>query len=350
MKTLTLTLIAILSGLSYACTPSKGNEKSTLTTSATPVWIKKVHLEEVVSLIHTSGRFTTNDETTLSFKTGGIIDKIYVREGDVIRKGQLLATLNLTEINAQLAQAELALEKTSRDYERVAHLHKDSVASLEQFQNAQTALEIAKKQIETARFNRSYSEIRALANGYVLRKSASEGQMISSGGEVLQTKGNNENDWVLKAGVSDGDWSRIQLGDVASISIDAIHNQTFMAKVVQKSIAVDPASGSLAIELRLTGKIPTGMASGLFGKAIIELSTKQKVWSIPYDALLDGGPLTGFVFVTNDLKTVQKQLVNISAIEKDNVAIIGGLEKAQYIVIAGSAYLHDNSAITIIKQ
>lgn len=350
MKTLTLINIAIFSGLSYACTHSAGQENTAIDTNEIPVWIQKLKIEEVSSPIHTSGQFTTNDETSLSFKTGGIIDKIAVKEGDVIRKGQLLATLNLTEINAHVAQAELEFEKAKRNYDRVSNLYRDSVATLEQFQNSKTSLDIATRQMETARFNRSYSEIRALANGHVLRKIANEGQVIAPGSVVLQTNGNRQNDWVLKVGISDREWARIQLGDNASVAIDALSGETFIAKVVRKSGGVDPDTGTFSTELRLTGALPQAIASGLFGKAIITPSTKQKVWSIPYDALLDAGSQSGFVFVTNDMKTVQKQQVIISAIEKDKVTISRGLESAKCIIIAGSAYLHDNSPIRIIKQ
>ena len=93
-----------------------------------------------------SGQFTTDDETLLSFKTGGIIQKLYVEEGDPVRKGQLLATLNLTEVNAAVAQAKLGLQKAERDFERANRLYLDSVATLEQMQNAKTALELARQQ------------------------------------------------------------------------------------------------------------------------------------------------------------------------------------------------------------
>lgn len=352
MKSLTAIGIALLSCLAYACTTSNGKENTSSDIDLTPVWIQKLKMEEVSLPIHTSGQFTTNDETFLSFKTGGIIDKIYVKEGDMIQKGQLLATLNLTEINAQVSQAELEFEKTKRNYERVANLYRDSVVTLEQFQDSKTSLDLATQQIATARFNRSYSEIRAINNGYILRKIASEGQTIAPGGIVLQTAGNKENDWVLKVGISDREWSRIALGDPASIAIDALPGETFMAKVVQKSSGLDSNTGAFSTELRLIGKIPKAMANGLFGKAVIIPSSKQNVWSIPYDALLDGGSQSGFVFVTNDMKTVQKQQVTISSIEKDRVAISRGLENSKYLIIAGSAYLHDNSSIhtVIIKQ
>jgi len=352
MKSLTVISIALLSCLAYACTTGNGKENILSDNDLTPVWIQKLEIEEVSMPIHTSGQFTTNDETFLSFKTGGIIDKIFVKEGDMILKGQLLATLKFNEINAQVSQAELEFEKTKRNYERVSNLYRDSVVSLEQFQDSKTSLDLATQQIAAARFNRSYSEIRALSDGHVLRKSASEGQIIPPGGVVLQTTGNKENDWVLKVGISDREWSSIALGDPASITIDALPGETFMAKVAQKSSGIDYNTGAFTAEIRLIGKVPKAMASGLFGKAVISTSSKQKVWSIPYDALLDAGSQSGFVFVTNDMKTVQKQQVTISSIDKDRITISRGLENAKYIVIAGSAYLRDNSSILIliIKQ
>lgn len=350
MKTIKLVTVIILSGLAYSCTPSKGNKNTANDTSEIPVWVQKLSIEEISLPIHTSGQFTTNDETFLSFKTGGIIDKIFVHEGDKIQKGQLLARLNLTEINAHLSQAELEFEKAKRNFDRVSNLYRDSVASLEQFQNSKTSLDIANRQMETAKFNRSYSEIRAISAGHVLSKIASEGQVIAPGSVVLQTIGDRQDDWVLKVGISDNEWSRIQLGDNALVTIDALPGETLLAKVVQKSSGVDPNTGTFSTELRLTGNLPQAIASGLFGKAIITPSSKQKVWSIPYDALLDAGSQFGYVFITNDMKTAHKQQVAISSIEKNKVIISNGLENAQWIIIAGSAYLHENSSIRITKK
>jgi RND family efflux transporter MFP subunit len=350
MKTLTLIGIIVLSGLAYTCTTSPGKENAFSDTVRIPVGILKLKLQEVPLKMHTSGQFTTNDETYLSFKTGGIIDKIFVKEGDAIRKGQLLATMNLTEINTLVAQAQLALEKAKRDYDRTTSLHMDSVATLEQFQNSKTAFGLATKQFEVAQFNRSYSEIRAVDDGHVLRKMASEGQVITSGSPVLQTNGGKEGNWVLKAGISDREWAVIKLGDNALVFIDALPGETFAAEVVRKSGGTDPYTGSFTAELRLTGKLPSAIASGLFGKAVITPSSTRKAWSIPYDALLDGDSQSGFVFVTNDMKTAQKQKIVIAGIEKDRVIVSAGLENINALIIAGSAYLRDNSPIRVLDH
>jgi len=342
-----LYLLIIAAGI-QACTPEEKKDTQSEKGEAIPVRVMTLQKEESSPVIQTSGLFTTDDETNLAFKTGGIIEKIYVKEGDAIRKGQLLATIDLTEIEAQVAQARLSYEKAKRDFQRVENLYKDSVATLEQFQNARTGMEVASRQLEAANFNRSYSEIRAVNNGFVLRKMASEGQVISSGTTVFQTNGAGQGKWILKTGVSDREWASVNVGDKATITTDALANKTFEAIVTRKSEGTDAMNGSFTLELTL--KSPgLGLASGLFGKATIAGSRKQNVWKIPYDALLDGNAQSGYVFVTNDEKMVHKVPVVIGSIEKNEVVIQAGLENAQKLIISGSAYLKDSSAIQIIK-
>jgi multidrug efflux pump subunit AcrA (membrane-fusion protein) len=88
-------------------------------------------------VITASGLLSTENEARLSFKISGIIEKIFVKEGDRVRKGQLLATLKSTEIASQVQQVQLTVEKAQRDYQRANNLYKDSVVTLEQLQNAE---------------------------------------------------------------------------------------------------------------------------------------------------------------------------------------------------------------------
>jgi RND family efflux transporter MFP subunit len=348
MKSAHSLMIVLLVLLATACGTREEKKEDPLNgTEIIPVKVMSLQKENLKAVIHTSGLFTTDDETMLAFKTGGVIGKIYVKEGDPIRKGQLLASLHLTEIEAQVAQARLGYEKARRDFQRVENLYRDSVATLEQFQNAKTGMEVAAQQLEAVNFNRSYSEIRALGNGFVLRKLANEGQVISSGTQVFQTNGAGQGKWMLRAGVSDREWAQISLGDKATITTDALPNQVLDATVTRKSEGADGMNGSFAIELTI--KTSKGLASGLYGNVIILASAQQPVWKIPYAALLDGDAQSGYVFVTADGKTAQKVPVVVGAIEKDEVIIVGGLENAQKIIVSGSAYLRDQSAISVIQ-
>jgi len=351
MKTITTSLLMVFAGLTFqACNHSNGKESETPTTSdKIPVRIISLEQKDIQTPIEASGQFYTDDETLLAFKTGGVVEKVLVKEGDAIRAGQLLATLNLTEIDASVMQAQLALEKAQRDFERVSHLYEDSVATLEQFQNSKTAVQLASTQYEAARFNRSYSEIRALSNGYVLKKMANAGQVIGPGIPVFQTNGAKRGAWMLKIGVSDRAWAQISIGDTATISTDATPGRTFHAIVSRKSEGTDPYTGSFAIELTLSDKAPGAIASGMFGKATITPARKQTAWAIPYDALLDADAKSGYVFVTNDGVTASKVPVLVSSVNRDQVLVTGGLEKARSLIISGSAYLREGSAIQVIE-
>jgi RND family efflux transporter MFP subunit len=347
-------LIAFAAIAMYSCTartePLKKNESS-----AIPVKVLPVKEYNALEKIPVSGQFTTDDEVMMSFKTTGIISKIFVKEGDAIKKGQLLATLNLTEIEAGLQQAQLAYDKAGRDLQRMTNLFNDSVATLEQVQNAKTVRDLAAQSLSTARFNRQYSEIRAEANGFVLRKLANEGQQISSGNPVLQTNGAGSGKWILRTGITDKQWNAIKTGDPAEIQIASNNGQTFSGRVTRKSEAVDPANGLFSTDITLNGNLSGKIGAGMFGNGIISSGSRQAIdksnvetWSIPYEALLDGDGSSGYVFVTNDGKTAGKMKVVIAGIEKDQVIISQGLEKAKWLIVSGSAYLTDKSLIQII--
>lgn len=312
-----------------------------------PVRILSLVQDSITSSFSAAGQFTTDDETILAFKNGGIIQRVYVKEGDAVSKGQLLATVNLTEVNAMVEQASQAYQKAKRDFERASNLYRDSVATLEQMQNAKTAMEVARQQYTSAGFNQSYSEIRADKSGYVLRRFANEGQVVGPGTPVLQINGAAAGKWILKAGVSDYQWAQIKPGDKAVVTTDVAPGKSFAAQVTKKSEGVDPQSGTFQVQLQLS-EVPAGkLASGLFGKAQFFPSQSIHAWAVPYDALLDGDANNAYVFVTDDMKTARKVKVQVARVASNQVMISGGLEGVKALIISGSAYLNDGSTIRV---
>lgn len=348
MKKIILLLAVIGITISLSLTGCKNSQASPID-EQTPVRVTVLQKEEVSRTITSSGQFSTDDETLLSFKTGGVVKAIYVKEGEAIKKGQLLATLELTEIDAGVSQAKAGYEKALRDYNRVNNLYKDSVATLSQFQDSKTALEVATQQFNIAKYNLNYSEIRAVSNGFILKKFVNEGQLVSPGLPILQTNGASKGNWILKVGVSDNEWSSIKINDKAIIDVDVLSGEKFEAVVIRKSEGVDPFSGTFSADLKLISKPSGKLASGLFGRAKITPSQSLSSWVIPYESILDGDKNSGFVFITNDYKSVQKVKVNIAEIREDKILISGGLENAKALITSGSAYLNDGSQIRIVK-
>lgn len=331
--------------LLFACGKTESAEQLVTKGEAIPVKVIPLQQGTFSSSIAASGNFSTNDETVLSFKVGGIVSKIQVQEGDPVRKGQVLATLDLTEVQAGLSQAKLAYEKVLRDHERAGRLYRDSVATLEQFQNSKTALDIAEQQLKTAEFNLSYSQIRATQDGFVLRKFVNPGQLVASGTPILQINGAGRGHWVLKASVSDSNWALIVLGDSATLLPS--DSDSVPGKVIRKSQAADPVTGAYWVEISPEESTDLKLASGMFGKVLIHPSEQTEGWEIPYEAILDASGSEGYVFVTEGGQSAKKVQVKLGKISPQSIQVLSGLENYQTLIVSGSAYLADGSTIQI---
>jgi multidrug efflux pump subunit AcrA (membrane-fusion protein) len=158
----------------------------------------------------------------------------------------------------------------------------------------------------------------------------------------------NSSHWILSSGVSDREWSVLQKGNAATVAIEAFPGKIFPAMISKKSLAADPVDGSFHIELQVDfGKEQP--AIGMFGKAIIKTSTNATGYTIPYESLLEANGKKGFVFASNDSKTVKRVEVTINSIDEKTIHISEGLEGYAYVVSSGSPYLNDQSIIRVIK-
>lgn len=332
-----------------SCTDSKGDTSSVPRNSeAVPVRIMPLHRSSVPAVVRASGQLTTDDQTILGFKTSGVVSDVLVKEGDAVKKGQVLATLDQREINAHVAQAKHGHEKAQRDFDRMRNLYADSVATLEQLQNAQTALAVAKEQLDAASFNKSFSTIHATANGYVLRKFVNAGQVVDVGDPILLTNGAGDGKWILKVGVSDKQWASVNLKTKAKVTVDAFPGKVFDAYVTRKSETTDPLSGAFALEISVDSD-GEKFGSGMFGAAEISSTSETGTWQVPYESVLDANDNEGFVFVTTDKKTAIKQPVTIASFDGTSIYINHGLQDNMALITSGSAYLTDKSPITVLK-
>jgi multidrug efflux system membrane fusion protein len=329
---------------------SDNKAQSINTEDAVIVRTQPVEITDYTPSLEYSGSIATESEAKLSFKIGGVISKIYVKEGDHVSKGQLLATLDLTEINAQVQQAKQNVEKTSRDLSRIKNLFDDTAATLERYQNAQTQNSVANESLRIAQFNQQYAQIRATDNGTIIQKIMNEGELASTGSPVLVMNATSNNDWVVRFGVSDKDWALINRGDVASVEIDAYPNITFKGIVNKIAAAADAVSGTYEIEVKV---LPEGkrFAAGLFATIKLKSGAQQKVSVIPIEALTEADNKTGYVYLLNNDKTsVTKKQVQIAFIEKDKVVIRSGLENVSNVVTDGVSYLTPQAKVKLVNQ
>lgn len=351
--------LSILFLLPLAALSSCGNKEAAVPEAKEPagleipVKIVSVQAAGSSASIPATGIVASGTESRLSFKTGGVIQKIHVEEGARVQKGQLLAKLDLTEITAQATQAQFGVDKAKRDLERVQNLYRDSAATLEQVQNLTTVYDLAKQNREIARFNLQYSEIRAPHAGVVVKKLANEGELAAPGLPVLALHGTGPADWIARLGLPDKDRVRLRPGDRAEVRLDAYAGEAFQGKISLISPTADPMSGLYTVEVNLEAK-GKPLASGMFAKAELYPRTPGNAAGsvmIPIEAVIEGDGKRAFVFVPGaDSISVRKIPILIGELTNTHALVIQGLDGVEAVITAGSPYLTERSRIVIVND
>ena len=328
-------------------------KKPTLNTAREQaVYVKAVTIKETATTtsIQCSGLLSSKRISKLSFKTGGIISRLLVNEGSTVKKGQLLASLDMTEISAQVQQARVAFDKANRDLKRTKNLFADSVTTLELLQNATSAYEVALETKNIAEFNLRYSQIVAPTNGKIISKLAEENELTAPGMPVLIFSEQGNNEWVIKTGISDKDMVAIKKGDTATITFDAFQNKEFTGQVTQLAEVADQTSGTFEVELAVQ---PGGanFINGLVASVTISSSNRQMVSLLPPDALTESDGNKAFVYVVNAENTTAKKVpVTISFIQNKEVAVLEPLYRMGMVITKGAAYLEDGTKINVERN
>jgi len=342
--------LVILGFISSILLPScRSNGEQTPETIKTPVMLTEVESLKMARPIHTYGRLATKEEIKLSFKINGIIQRILVDEGQTVRKGQFLARLDLAEIEAQVKQARSAFEKADRDLKRVENLYQEKAATLEQYQNVQTAYQVAQSQLNAAEFNLRHAKIHAPANGRILKRLMEENELVGAGMPVFFFA-STEEDWIVRVGISDSDLVRVKLGDPATVRLDAYPALDFQAVVSEIVESADPLTGTYELEL----KVDPGdkrFVSGFVAEVDIFPSSKNPYFIIPIDALVEADGNRGYVYTVDSSSMTARRLpVKIGFLFEDKVAVESGLESVSSVVSQGAPYLSDGAAVKFIED
>lgn len=317
------------------------------TNSAQPVAVRAARVTDTMLArpIVADGTVAPKEEIALSFKVGGVIARIAVDAGDVVPAGQLLAALDLQEIHATLAKARSGALKAERDLARVQRLYTDSVVTLAQSQDAETAAELARADLAAAAFNRRHAVIVAPSAGTVLRRLAEPGENVSPGATVL-VLGSRARGNVVQVGLPDRDVVLVQQGDPAVARFDALPGAAFEGRVSQIAAAADPGTGTFPVEIALDQG--GALAAGLVGQVEIRPSRGAPAILVPVEAILEADGTEATVYALSaDGARAERRRVTVGFIDGNHVAVTRGLAGAVAVVTDGAAYLDDGSLVRV---
>jgi RND family efflux transporter MFP subunit len=316
---------------------------------ATPVRVAAATVGPARPAIASSGLIANRDEMRLSFKVGGVIRRIAVQEGDSVQKGQVLAEIELAEIDAQLEQSRQLAAKAQRDLERAERLQADQVISLEQLQDVRTQASVAAAGLRATQFNRGYAAITAPRDGTVLRKLVQERELVPAGQPVLEL-GSRERGFVVRVGLSDREVVQVALGDPAEVRLDAYDDRKLPGRVSEIAGGADPRSGLFTVEVRIES-VPQALSSGLVAKVSIypAASRTEQLTYVPVAALVEGLKDRAFVFVQQG-DIVKRRAVRIAFMTGQQVALAEGLAPGEPVVTDGALYLDDGERVEVVKD
>lgn len=318
--------------------------------SVLPVEVVSAHYIEYAKAVRISGLLENKSEQSLGFKIPGLVSRVYVDEGQFVTKGQLLASLDLEEIDAEVSKAKSVLANAQRNLERFKSLQGQNALSMDQVQSAQTRVDVARSDLTVAQFNRRHAVIKAPEAGRILNRSLEPNELVQLGQSVF-VFAPKKTGWVLSTGITDKDIVRTQLGDKAELYFDAYPNQKFQAIVSEVAGRADAATQTFEIELRLINSLEKKKArnllAGFVGHGRVYPTQKESLLLLPLTALLRADGKQAEVYVLDESDEAHLRLIDVAFIEGSRMAVRAGIQEGERIVIQGAPYLSEGRSVAV---
>lgn len=307
----------------------------------TNVTIKPVTLSSVAEVIEITGIVRSDRQSVIAARMLGQVAGIFVREGDAVKAGQLLLTLENREVAERARGAALAVETARQNltlaettWQRYKNLYEDKALTKQEMDMvetqkkvAQTEYQRAKTMAEEAKTYQNYTHVTAPFSGRVTEKRIDAGSMASPGMPLLVIEALG--DFYIEAATDESLRNKIQTGAPVQIMVDAL-KQNYEGKVSTVIPTIDPLSRTFKIKVQIQEK---NLSSGLFVRLRIPTGKKEALLA-PETALARKGQLTG-VYVVNKQGEISYRLVREGVAYPEGREILSGLSPQEKIIVAG---------------
>lgn len=350
--TLKPALVALAcTALLAACGPQKPDPNATTVAELPRVKASIIQEGPAVAAVEVAGVGSLRDEARLSFKVGGVIDKVYVREGEAVKAGQILAKLNQRDVQSAVAQAQAGYDKALRDLNRGKQLRQQEVITQVQLDDLTTALDVAKAQLNQAKFAADTASIIASADGVVLRRFAQATEVVAAGQPVLLL-GSAASGYVMKASLSDNEAVKVSPGNSADVRFDAHPGKTWAGKVIELSQAADPITGTYGMQVLIdpNSNPDARLLSGLTGAVKVKPDNYQAARQyLPLGAVVEGDNQRAWVYLVSPENQVKRTQVQVAFVTESGLALANELPANSKVVTTGAAYLRDGQTVELVE-
>lgn len=287
--------------------------------------------------IRASGMVGYKREPRLSFTSPGVVGTISVDSGDVVRRGQQLATLRRTTGGSNVDEAALARANAERDLARTQQLFERGFVSEARLEGARLAVERA----------RDSSVLTAPADGVILRRVADPAQTVSAGTPIL-VLGDTRSGIVVRAPVASSEAARIRVGDIAAVRLTELSAEVREGRVARVGAKGDDSTGAFEVEVEIANAngVRSGMVAEVEIAAAVTLASETTLL-VPTLSLLDARADQGIVFVVDADGVARRRAVRTSGVTQAGVMVVEGLAQGDRVISAGAAYVRDGDTVRI---
>jgi len=298
----------------------------------------------------TPGTVVAEESIKVASRLMGYIRDIAVVEGQSVKAGQRLFTIDPLDIEGAVEQARLglnqaenALKDAKADYDRYANLHKEEVVTRQQYEKMKLNYELAvsraaqsKAGLATAQGQMRYATVSAPFAGVVTQKLANEGDIAAPGHPVLVLE--NPAKLQVQTAVPEAVFKTLSAGQTVDIEVDG-QTAALKGRVARLSPAADPMTHTHLVKIDLQTKAK----SGAFARVLFPAGQTRSL-RIPQTALQNRAGIVG-VFVLNAQGIAQYRMVRTGLVSNNSVEILSGLQAGDRVVTGQAETLNNGDQV-----
>lgn len=342
---LNLFLIITALLLVQACGGEEMSENSEDDTPTIPVEVSNVSRGNISAYYSNTATLEAEQEATVVSKVRGIIEEIYVEEGDRVQAGQVIAKIEDDQYQIEADRAKATLDRLYNEFQRNKELFERELIAAETFQNSQYEYESQKATYDLAALNLKYTSVKSPISGVISRRFVKAGNMIGTDQQMYRVTDFNPLQAILH--IPEHEMSKIRKNQRSELRVDALPNEIFVGHVERISPIVDSETGTFKVTIYVD-ETRDMLRPGMFGRVKIVYDTRENTRMIPKSAVISED-LAESVYVIKD-SLAFKKMIRTGYTNGSNVEVVDGLEDGETVVTIGQGSLQDSSKVSVIES
>ncbi len=309
---------------------------------AVPVEVVSVGRQAITASYAGTANLEAPGESQVVAKTSGVMVQLLAEEGQVVRKGQVLARLDGDRVRLEAERSAATVNKLENNYRRSQKLRQEKLVSADSDEQIRYELEAARVSLALARLELSYTNIIAPINGVVAQRMVKPGNLISLNAPVFRIVDNSRLEAVLN--VPEREMAVLKPGMPLRMAVDAIPGQVFEGKVDRVSPVVDSGTGTFRVVCAFTGN--EMLRPGMFGRIEVIFDQRQNILTIPRVALLEDEGETAVYVVRAD--KAARVPVKLGYTTGEFAEILSGVKEGDRVITAGKVAVRDGTEVQVL--